>query len=268
MFKKILIYTGYSILVLSLGCYFFFASRLKNEGAGKEICRSISVTLLDSAYNRFVSKNEVIDIIEDFTGHTIGKNINEINLANIELLLNKRSAIKEAQASISRNGVLSVNISQRKPLLRIHSANGGFYIDETGYIFPLVESFSSHVPIVTGDIPLDLDSSYRGRVKDKEAGWIEKLVEFGKFLNENKFWDAMIEQIHVEGNGDIILSPKVGDVSIIFGDFNNIEDKFARLLAFYKNIAPHEGWNKYSTVNLKYRKQIICKNKNNKAKTI
>ena len=79
----------------------------------------------------------------------------------------------------------------------------------------------------------------------------------------------MIEQIYIAENGDIILCPQVGNLEVIFGDLNNIEEKFHRLLAFYKNIAPHEGWGKYSTVNLKYRKQIVCKlNKKSKAKTI
>ncbi|MBQ5802623.1 MAG: hypothetical protein IIW25_00145 [Bacteroidales bacterium] len=269
MLKKVLAYIGWSLLVVALGAYFFFAAKLRREAKEKEVCRSITVTLLDSAQNRFVSKNEVVDIIEDFIGEPIGKKIEEINLANIELLLNKRSAIKESQASISRNGVLAIDITQRKPLLRIHTQNGGFYVDETGYIFPLVESFSSYVPIVTGHIPLDIDPSHRGNVEDGAGSWIEQLVEFGCFLNRNQFWNAMIEQIYVEKNGDIILSPKVGNMEIIIGQMNNLEDKFSRLLAFYKNIAPSQGWNKYSTVNLKYKDQIVCKlNKKNKAKTI
>ena len=271
MFKKILIYSGWSLLTIMLGAYFFFASKLRSEGKEKEICRAINVTLLDSAQNRFVNKNEVIDIIEGFTGHTIGKKIDDINLANIELLLDKRSAIKSAQASISRNGILEIDITQRRPLLRIQTSEGGFYIDETGYIFPLVESFSSYVPVITGYIPLDLDTSHRGKIGDKEGNWIDKLIAFGEFINENEFWNAMIEQIYIAKNGDIILCPKVGDLEIIFGDFNNMEEKFTKLLAFYKNVAPHEGWGKYSKVNLKYKDQIVCKLKkkqDNKAKTI
>ena len=51
----------------------------------------------------------------------------------------------------------------------------------------------------------------------------------------------------------------IGNMEIIIGQMNNLEDKFSRLLAFYKNIAPSQGWNKYSTVNLKYKNQIVCK---------
>ncbi len=259
MFKKILIYTGWSFLVATLGAYFFFAGRLTSAGADKEVCRSISVRLLDSAENKFVTKSEVVNIIEGFTGSVVGKRINDINVANIEKLLDKRSAIRKSQVSISRNGVLSVDITQRKPLLRIQTENGGFYIDHTGYIFPLVSSFTSYVPIVSGYIPLAIDAGHRGRLQDDTQNWIGNIVEFGIFMEENPFWNAMIEQIYVEKNGDIVLSPKVGNYKIVFGDLKDIESKFHRLLAFYKNIAPHEGWDKYSVVNLKYRNQIVCK---------
>ena len=37
------------------------------------------------------------------------------------------------------------------------------------------------------------------------------------------------------------------------------EQKFRKLLAFYRNIAPEKGWTRYSEVNLKYKGQIVCK---------
>ena len=264
MLKKILIIIGYTLLISALGVYFFYAETLSRKGKESEVCRDITVTLLDSLENRFVAKSEVVEIIEDFTGTVIGKKRKEINLANIESILEKRSAIKEAQVSLSSNGTLAVEITQRRPLLRIQTENGGFYLDETGYIFPLVGSFTSYVPIVTGYIPLRLDPGHRGNATKDIDGWCQKIVGMGIYLRENPFWDAMVEQIYVQKNGDVIFSPKVGDFEIIFGDLNNIEKKFSKLLAFYKNIAPHEGWDKYSQVNLKYNGQIVCKLKKSK----
>lgn len=266
MFKKILTYIGWSLLILTLGAYFFFAARLHNAAKDKEVCKHISVRLLDSAQNKFVTKSEVIDIIEEFGGQPLGKRRIDIDLGNIENLLNRRSAIKESQVSITRNGVLSVDVTQRKPLLRIQTENGGFYVDRTGYIFPLVKSFSSYVPIVTGHIPIIINAEHRGKILEDGDDWIGQIIKLGVFIEENPFWNAMIEQIYVENNGDIILCPKVGNQHIIIGDLSNIESKFDRLLAFYKNIAPYEGWNRYSAVNLKYKNQIICKLNKDKRK--
>lgn len=266
MFKKILIYLGWSLLALMAGAYFFYAEMLARQNRSSEVCKGIKVTLLDSAENKFVAKSEVIDIIEEFTGTVIGKRRDEINLANIEKLLEKRSAIKASQVSMGIDGIMKVDITQRRPLLRIETANGGFYIDETAYIFPLVDAFTSYVPIVSGNIPLNIEKEHRGEILDDPEGWTDKIMELGIFLTENPFWDAMVEHIYISSNGDVLLSPKVGNFEINIGDLNNLDSKFSRLLAFYKNIAPHEGWEKYKAVNLKYKNQIICTLNKNKKK--
>ncbi len=268
MFRKILIYLGYTVLLCTLGGYFFFGSLLEKKGGGKEVCRVVKVTLLDSAKNKFVTTGEVIGIIEGFMGKTIGKKNSNIDINNIEELLDKRSAIKKSQVSLTRDGKLNINITQRRPVLRIQTENGGFYIDETEYIFPLVETFTSYVPIVSGNIPVIINSQHRGKALEDKDNWIAKILKMGNFLDKNPFWNAQIEQIYIDSSGDILLYPRVGSHRIIFGDLNDIEEKFGKLYAFYKNIVPEEGWDRYVSVNLKYKNQIVCKLNNKVNKTL
>lgn len=265
MFRKILTYFGYTLLVTMLGGYLFFCTLLEKQNRAKEVCRNIKVTLLDSAVNRFVTRDEVIGIVEGFMGKTIGKPIREIDLNNIEELLDKRSAIKKSEVSLTRSGRMNIDITQRRPVLRIQTKNGGFYVDESEYIFPLVETFTSYVPIVSGNIPVIINAQHRGKALEDENNWISQILRMGYYLDEHPFWNAQIEQIYVDPGGDILLYPRVGNHKIIFGDLNDIDEKFTKLYAFYKNIIPEEGWEKYSSVNLKYRNQIVCKlNKVNK----
>jgi hypothetical protein len=176
----------------------------------------------------------------------------------VEELLNKRSAIKNSQVSITRDGIMNINITQRKPILRIQTENGGFYVDEEKYIFPLVSSFTSYVPIVSGKIPFTLNSDHRGLAIEDYNDWMGKILNLGYYINYHPFWNAQIEQIYVGENGDIYLSPRVGNHKIVIGDLDNIEAKFKKLYAFYKTIIPVEGWDKYSSVNVKYNNQIVC----------
>lgn len=266
MVKKIFISVLVALAFIVLGGYFAFATMLYNAGEPKNICKDVKVTLLDSAQNRFVTKAEVVEIIDGFMGKSEGKKIEEIDLNLVEQLLNQRSAIKESQVSITREGTLNIDITQRKPVLRIHSKNGGFYVDETQYIFPLVPSFTSYVPIVSGNIPFTLNAEHRGLALEDEENWMEKILDLGNYMSSDPFWSAQIEQIYIDGNGDILLAPRVGEHKIIFGDLNDIDEKFNKLYTFYKNIIPAEGWDKYSSVNLKYKDQIICKLKNKKSK--
>ena len=266
MVKKVLIYFAAALALCAIGAYFFFAEKLYSTNMPKQQCRSIEVILLDSLQNRFVTKSEVVEIMDGFMGTSIGKSVGEVDLNLIEKLLNKRSAIKLSQASITRDGKLRIDITQRKPVLRIQTENGGFYVDEEQYIFPLVPTFTSYVPVVSGKIPLSIDAEYRGKAQDDKENWMEQIMLLGSYMSNDPFWNAQIEQIYIDNNGDVILSPRVGNHKIIFGDLKDISAKFNKLYTFYKNVVPAEGWDKYSTVNLKYKDQIVCKlkKKNNK----
>lgn len=266
MLRKILISAVVVLALGAAGAYFFFVGKLYAGRMPSQLCRNVDIVLLDSAQNRFVTKAEVVEIMESFMGPCEGKAVNEINLHLIEKLLDQRSAIKKSQASITRDGRLTVEITQRKPVLRIQTENGGFYVDETKYIFPLVTSFTSYVPVVSGHIPFTLNSDHRGMALEDDGDWMQGILELGNYMGNDPFWSAQIEQIYVEEGGDVILSPRVGKHKIIFGDLKDIDTKFDKLYTFYKNIVPAEGWDKYSSVNLKYRDQIICKLKKNRKK--
>ena len=55
------------------------------------------------------------------------------------------------------------------------------------------------------------------------------------------------------------MVPRTGKEKFIFGSPHDWQDKFARMERYYRYIAPakEEGW--YSTVNVKYPGQIICR---------
>ena len=179
MLKKILIYFVVAIAIGAIGCYFYYADKLYREGMPSQVCKVVTVTLLDSASNRFVTRNEVLEIIDGFSGKSEGKPVMEINTHLIEKLLNQKNAIKESQVSITRSGNLNINITQRKPVLRIQSSNGGFYVDETQFIVPLVPTFTSYVPIVNGNIPFTLNEGHRGKAQEDDNNWLGRMMELG-----------------------------------------------------------------------------------------
>jgi cell division protein FtsQ len=47
----------------------------------------------------------------------------------------------------------------------------------------------------------------------------------------------------------------------VFGTGDDIEIKFEKLMLFYKEGLSRVGWDKYSTINLKYKNQIVCTKK-------
>ena len=245
----------YTVLAAAAGAYFWFARDLYQKSQPSQVCKSVKVTLLDSSLNKFISKEEVVGIIDRFLGPSVGKNIDSLKLGQIEALLNHRSVVKESQAYVTRDGQMRIEIRQRKPVVRIEAPNGGFYIDETAYIFPLIPDHPSYVPVITGNIP---ENFLEEESPTDTTALIGKMLEMGLFLEQHPFWNNQIEEIFINDEGDAELVARAGDQRIIFGDFDNIPEKFSKLASFYQYIVPKTGWDKYACVNLKYRGQIVC----------
>lgn len=263
MFKKIAIITGYVLLTLGLAAYFYFSTMLTSKEMSRVVCNKIDVRILDKNDNRFVSEAEIVSELK-MLGITPGESkIKHINQFETEKYLYGKNAVKRTDVSVNINGVVRVDVTQRRPILRLETDNGGFYMDDEAYIFPLVSTFCSNVPVVSGNIPLQLNSGYRGKCKFNKE-WAESLLKFGIFLSNNPLWNDLTEQIYIDDKSDLYIVPRIGGQEIIFGDLEDIEEKFNKLSAFYKDIIPNEGWDKYKAVDLRFHKQIVCKLRHSK----
>lgn len=254
--KKILLLVLISLLFLGVMMpYFYFVSQMEEEAIEERVCSDINVNFKDSLKVNLISKEEIISLV-DRREKVIGSRSDEINLSRIESLLDNRGEIFKSEVYFSSPTTLSIDIVQRKPVVRFENDTEGYYADETGFLFPLLNSYD--VPIVTGEIPLRLGKEYMGIPEGKEGDWIKEILHLTNYISSNEYWDKNIEQIYIE-NGDICLVSRVSHHKIIFGNCRNIDAKFKKLATFYTTIAPAKGWDTHNVVNLKYNKQIICK---------
>jgi cell division protein FtsQ len=143
------------------------------------------------------------------------------------------------------------------PILRVQCTNARFYIDENGYMFPLTPKPNLHIPIVTGILPQTIANNYAGYIPENEP-FLNNLYNFAVFLQKNEFWNNMIEQININNN-KIELIPQIAAHVVILGSLDNFNTKLNKLQKFYKNALPAIGWDKYKTINIEYKNQIICK---------
>lgn len=82
------------------------------------------------------------------------------------------------------------------------------------------------------------------------------------FLHDNKQYDDVFDQICIDNAGDICLVPKLGDMTVVVGDTNDLDKKFENLWAFFEQGISQTGWDTYSVINLKYRDQVVCTKRN------
>lgn len=225
-------------------------------------CTGLEVVVLDSMRNSFVSKSDVKSYLDKEYGSYIGEAIDSIDLIRVEDIVDGRSAVLKSQAYVTRDGILHVEVTQRKPVVRFQKKDGGFYADAEGYIFPLQRSYASHVQVIDGNIPLAANSGYKGAIGNpKEKEWFDRMMNVINFIEGSRTWKDKIVQIYVDDGSDLILIPREGNEEFLFGQPVDIEDKFHKMEKYYTHILPAKGAGFYKTVDLKYEGQIVCKQK-------
>jgi cell division protein FtsQ len=205
--------------------------------------------------NNFIERDEVDRILLENSGPLVGQKLKDINIHKLENVLKANPFIEYAKVFADMNGVIHVDIRQRKPLIRIiNMANVNFYIDEKGFKIPMSDNYTARVLVANGLI----DEDFSGKVDTLSTQLARDLFRTAKFIRQDTLWNDQVEQLFVSLKGDIEIVPRVGDHKIILGTADSLETKFRNLLVFYKKAIPKVGWDAYKSINLKYANQIIC----------
>ena len=231
------------ILFSGLLVYLIIVLTFAGTKLGEVTCQGLQVTVRDSAVNAFVDESDVARLIRQGYGEITGLSVARLDTDSIERLLVRNPIIKSAQVYYSLDGYIHVDITQRRPVFRVLAGNG-FYVDEEGQMMPLSRRYTARVPVVTG------------KVTPEFAG--EKLYPYILSLRNDKFWNALVEQVIVDDKEELVLIPKVGNFRIVLGSLDKQEEKMEKLRIFLKEGAGKRGWNIYKEINLKFDKQVVC----------
>lgn len=229
-------------------------------------CNAIEVLIDQSNEIFFIDKEDILEIIKLNGDSIIGQSMGEIDVNKLEKIINRNPSVENAHVYKTINGEVIVEIKQRTPLFRVFSMSGeSYYIDKLGYFMPLSDKYTARVPVASGYIfekyaPHADITIYEIIANDSIASKtiIDDVFQVAEYISKNEFWNAQIDQIYVNIDRDIELIPRVGNQSIILGNAENLDDKFNKLMLFYKKALPYLGWNDYKYINLKYKDQVIC----------
>lgn len=257
--KNIIKITSWIVLIVGV---FLILGFVKKEHS-KISCKSFNVIVENNIKNQLIDENQIKENIYTTFDTLVGKKLSDINLDEVEKLLVSYDHIAKAEVYTSLNGNLNINITEREPVLRIiNKRNESFYMDDKGELFPLSDISSVRVSVASGNITatekdtVNIENLEKTEVSEMTK--MQKLYLINKYIQEDSFLQAQIEQIFINKSNEFELVPKVGRHIILFGDADNIESKFEKLLVFYKQGIQKAGWKKYKTINLKYSNQVIC----------
>ncbi len=181
--------------------------------------------------------------------------LGKINVERIERELKDEPFIKDAEVYVDAKNQVHISLTQRQPILRvIDGLNKSYYIDKEGKKMPLSVHNVARVVVATGNVP-----PYTDDFLERKKHPIKDLFEITKHIKQDKFMNALVEQIFIREDREFILVPKIGKQKILLGTNDNIDKKIERLKIFYTKGMPYEGWQKYSYIDLRYKGQVVCK---------
>jgi cell division protein FtsQ len=247
MLRKILRLTGFLVLIVFIIVTLAFTS-IESKNI---LCTDIQVV-----FNKkdiiSIDKDKLIRLVKSADKKVLSKNLNEINAEIIEEEIEKLPAILKADVyklivndNGAYKGTLVVKVKHREPVLRVITSSGSYYLDKFGMKIPVSIKYASNVMVATGSV--------------SETFAVEQLLPFVLYVEDSDFWNAQIQQIYVEEDGDVLLSPLVGGHIIELGDLNNYRWKLQIMSAFYKQVLAKNNWDKYEKVSLKYNNQVVAK---------
>lgn len=258
--KKNLIFN--LIVALVATGYLVFAGILLDEHRDQAKCTKVEINIAHTSPYEFITDSTIKQWMSLDSTPTLGAKLKEIQIRRIHDHLGQQLYVDSCLVYSTIDGILSINVSQAVPLLRIKTENGyDFYIDSTLKILPPQNHYRAPVPIVSGNAAFGFRAGYYGRLdsqKNREdLDYLKKIANFVTYVQSDEFLREFIVQIYRTPVGEIELIPRVGNQIILLGTLEQYPEKLEKLKKFYLNSFSQEWWATAKQVNLKFEDQVI-----------
>lgn len=230
------------------------------------ICENLSIEVDHSNGMYFIQREDVEEVLQRSGNNPLGKKLRNIDVGVIEKLLFDIPEVENSNVYRTIDGKIGINIIQRTPIVRVFNRFGGsFYIDNHGMQMPVSDKYFPRVPVVNGYIQEPMyDKSVFEIASDsilRNESLLDEIYSIAKIIHDDPFWNAQIQEVYFNRSKEIELVPMIGDHRIIVGDTSHLQQKLNKLIVFYDMGIENGGWNKYDTINLKFKNQIVCTKK-------
>lgn len=244
MIKKILSW----FLLALLAAYVVAAAVWARGEAMKNTCKGINIDIAQTVHADSVSKKGVLAEIKRYPEKLVGARIQLIDTKKFENYLRALPQFEDVSASFTTDGELRVRITPMVPEIRIFEDSVSYYINKDGKKMASKASYFVDVPVVSGHF----DDKFRPK----------DVLPVTRFIENDEFLSKLVSMVRVEDADNIILVPRINGHVINLGDTNRLGEKKEALLAIYRKVIPHKGWEEYDTISVKFRGQVVATRRN------
>ena len=169
-----------TLLWVVVAAYIFYAATLARTHRNGLRVSEVRVGLLDStAQGSLVGEREVRERLQRLGLRLVNRPVDSIRLQAIEEALLRNGFVSEVRAYMTEEGVLQIDLSQRRPLLRLLSGGMNSYVTREGYIFTTPPRSSLYLPVLTGDYRPPVEATFNGSLReevDRQIAIMDSLI--------------------------------------------------------------------------------------------
>lgn len=229
--------------------YIIIMVPLTNRAERNDVFDALSIVVNDPEKHGFVTADDIDEQLGYLSTRLDSVRRGDINTLQIENDLMAFNRVESATCLVLNNGTLLITVKPFDPVARVFDPDGSVYVNSRGKRVPAIPANHVDVPVITSDVVTD-------------SATLAKMLPLLRKLKTDARANALVSSLHFDSRGDIIIMPNVLGHVINFGDSTRIDDKLARLQAFYRDVMPVRGWTEYDTLSVKWAGRIVAKRHN------
>jgi cell division protein FtsQ len=248
------------ILTMLTGVYVLFTPLFIHSRMDSSPCRGIEITIADSARHRFVNRDDIMNLVRSTGIRVRGIPVNEISIAGIEEKIKTLKELRVAEVYFSADNMMHIYADQREPVMRVIATYGGdFFIDTEGVIMRRHNIYTPRLHVFEIDMVFSPNTMTGTSIFENEKTEnLARAFELVNYIKSDTFWSAMIDHLYMARDGEVEMVPRVGNHVIHLGKVESYQEKFDKLFVFYREAMPKAGWDRYKSVNIEYKGQVVC----------
>lgn len=215
----------------------------KDKSRGEK-CTGIEVQVINADSTSFVTPQGVLNDLKGQGIKLVGKRMGDINASEIEEALRLSPYLENADIVKCQDGKVLIRVSQLVPVFRVFDGGSSYYVNRAGKHMSATNYYHSDVPVVQGHFTRKFPPTH--------------LLPLIDYVENDSLLHSLVTMYIVRDTNNIILVPAISGHVINVGNVSGLENKFAKLKLFYREVMPQRGWNTFDTISVKWNHQVVA----------
>ena len=215
----------------------------KDKSRGEK-CTGIEVQVINADSTSFVTPQGVLNDLKGQGIKLVGKRMGDINASEIEEALRLSPYLENADIVKCQDGKVLIRVSQLVPVFRVFDGGSSYYVNRAGKHMLATNYYHSDVPVVQGHFTRKFPPTH--------------LLPLIDYVENDSLLHSLVTMYIVRDTNNIILVPSISGHVVNIGNVSGLENKFAKLKLFYREVMPQRGWNTFDTISVKWNHQVVA----------